>query len=61
MTEPLKTATTEGDDERAADAAAAASPDDELVPEDDRVIGQALRWSAIALVALAVVAALVFW
>jgi hypothetical protein len=35
--------------------------DDELVPEDDRVIGRALRWSAVALVAIAVVVAGVIW
>ena len=36
--------------------------DDELVPEDDRVIGRALRGSALALIAIAlVVAGLVWW
>ncbi|HEV8241555.1 MAG TPA: CRTAC1 family protein [Thermoanaerobaculia bacterium] len=75
MTEPLQTPTNDGDDEPVADSAAARSPsgaaaetvpasaptDDELVPEDDRVIGQAFRWSAIAFIALAVVIALVVW
>ena len=32
----------------------AASPEEEFVPEDDRVIGRAFRWSLIVLVALAV-------
>src|SRR6185436_6887225 len=35
--------------------------DDDLVPEDDRVIGQALRWSGLALLAIAVVVAGVVW
>jgi enediyne biosynthesis protein E4 len=35
--------------------------DDELVPEDDRVIGHALRWSLIALVAIVLIVAGVLW
>jgi hypothetical protein len=42
-------------------AAAADSGDDELVPEDDRVIGLAFRWSAVVLAGLAVVALAVVW
>jgi hypothetical protein len=35
--------------------------DEELVPEDDAVIGRALRWSLLAVIALAVIAALTFY
>ncbi len=37
-------------------------PEDELVPADDRIIGSALKWSALALVVLvAVIGAVVWW
>ncbi len=35
--------------------------EEELVPADDRIIGSALRWSALALVAVGVIAAAVVW
>ncbi len=35
--------------------------DEELVPEDDAVIGRAVRWSLLAVVALAVIAGLTFY
>lgn len=42
-------------------APGAEAPDDDLVPEDDAVIGRALRWSLAVLLALAAIAALGFF
>ena len=65
MTEPLDPP---GDHEglTAPHAAVPAGPtpgtgDDDLVPEDDRVIGRALRWSGLALLAIALVVGAVVW
>jgi hypothetical protein len=44
-------------EESTSSPAAAAIPEEDLVPADDRVIGQAFRWSLLGLVALAIVAA----
>ncbi|HEV8631810.1 MAG TPA: CRTAC1 family protein [Thermoanaerobaculia bacterium] len=58
MTETLKKRPAEGEEP----PPAVTGPDDELVPEDDRVIGQAFRWSLFTFAGIALlVVAMVWW